>query len=89
MTMTVPMKQEILEEKELYQTSDLALATSLSMFFPIEGINRENPRKATFLFKRTNETEQLVENYWKGQLRVDPQLFFAQVRSVKARLYGE
>lgn len=40
------MNQEILNEKEFYRTSDLTLATVISLFYPIEAIERQNPRKA-------------------------------------------
>jgi hypothetical protein len=82
------MNQEILKERDFYSTSDLALATTISLFYPIEAIDKENPRKAYFVFKREEGLDELIEKYWKGELRIEPKTFFNQLRVIKARLYG-
>lgn len=83
------MTQNILNEKDFYRTADLALATTISLFYPIEVIDKQNPRKAQFLFKREAGLDELIERYWQGELKVDPQAYFNALRVVKARLYGE
>ena len=83
------MTMTILKEGNFYQTSDLALATMISLFYPIEAVDRTNPRKAQFLFCRDENLDDLIEKYWRGDLNVEPQQFFNQLRIVKARLYGE
>lgn len=77
------------KQDNLYQTSDLALATVISFYYPIESVDRANPRKAQFLFYRDEKLDELVDKYWRGELQVEPQQFFNQLRIVKARLYGE
>jgi len=72
----------------LFRTSDLALATTISLFYPIEAIDKQNPRKAYFVFKREEGLDELIEKYWKGELRIEPKTFFNQLRVIKARLYG-
>jgi len=72
-----------------YLTSDLALATTISLNFPIEDIDRTNPRKAVFVFQRSPELEKLVNCYFTNKFKVAPQVFFNQLRDVKARLYAE
>jgi hypothetical protein len=79
---------QFLKEKKLFRTSDLALATTISLFYPIEAIDKQNPRKAYFVFKREEGLDELIEKYWKGELRIEPKAFFNQLRVVKARLYG-
>lgn len=83
------MTTEILKEKDFYRTADLALATAIFLFYPLEAIDRQNPRKAQFLFKRNSELDELIENYWRGELKVEPQAYFNALRIIKARLYGE
>ena len=83
------MTKEILKPEDIYATSDLALATVISLSHPIEEVDRLNPRRAEFLFRRTADLDRVVELYWKGLLQVEPQEFFNQLRIVKARLYGE
>jgi hypothetical protein len=82
------MTIKILKENDFYRTSDLALATTISLFYPIEAIDKQNPRKAYFVFKREEGFDELIEKYWKGELRIEPKTFFNQLRVIKARLYG-
>lgn len=72
-----------------YLTSDLALVTTLSLKFPIEDIDRSNPRKAVFVFRRCTELEDLADQFFSNQLQISPQVFFNQLRDVKNRLYAE
>ena len=83
------MNTTMQKQDNLYQTSDLALATVVSLFYPIESVDRTNPRKAQFLFCRDRKLDDLVDEYWRGELKVEPQQFFNQLRLVKTRLYGE
>lgn len=72
-----------------YSTSDLALATAISLSYPLDSITGTNPRKATFLFKRSKKLNRLVELYWQGKLKVNPTAYFNQLKSIKSRLYEE
>ena len=83
------MTQENLKLKDFYQSSDLALVCTISLWYPIETIDRTNPRKATFLFRRDEKLDELLETYWKRQLKVEPQTYFNQLKAIKARLYSE
>lgn len=74
---------------DYYSTSDLALATTLSLFYPVDTIDRQNPHKALFLFKKDSDLDQLVEAYWKGEVKVNPATYFQQLKIIKARLYEE
>ncbi|MFH0796994.1 MAG: DUF5659 domain-containing protein [Candidatus Omnitrophota bacterium] len=75
--------------EQTYQTSDLALATCLCLFFPLEGIDRTNARRVTFIFEKSEDLDTLVNQYWRGQVQVEPQKFFNQLKIIKSRLYGE
>ena len=83
------MTHENLKLKDFYRTSDLALATATSLFYPIEAIEKTDPHKATFLFKRDENLDQFIETYWRDELRVSPIAYFNQLKIIKARLYGE
>jgi len=83
------MKQENLKLEDYYATSDLSLATTISLWYPIDAIDRTNPRKATFLFKRNEKLSELLDSYWRRELKIEPQAYFGQLKAVKARLYGE
>lgn len=84
------MIQKIIKQNDFYRSSDLALATLLSLYYPIEAIDRTDPSgKSYFLFKRDEGLDQLVEQYWRRELRVEPQTYFNQLKLIKARLYNE
>ena len=81
------MKQDV--TTNLYLTSDLALATTLNMSFPLEDIDRSNPKRAVFVFRRSVELEKIVDDFFKNEIKVSPQIYFNQLRDIKARLYSE
>ena len=87
------MTQRNASVKNWYSTPDLALASTISLWYPIEAIDRSNPNKARFLFKKDKESNknfnQLIEDFWKRKLRVEPQTYFNQLKTIKARLYEE
>ena len=82
------MNQNYNYDNEIYSTTDLALATTLSLFHPLSNIDKTNPHKAQFLFKRGENLDELIKKYWRGELRVDPQAYFNQLKVIKARLYS-
>jgi len=73
----------------LYPCSDLATVTTLAMFFPIEAIDRSDPQRAVFMFRRDEGLDDLIKQYHMGSLRVNPTAFFQQLRTIKARLYED
>lgn len=82
------MTPKVLEENDFLRTQDLALATAISLFYPLAAIDREsNPRKAQFVFKRDAELDELITSYWRRELRVEPQAYFDAMRAIKGRLY--
>jgi hypothetical protein len=72
-----------------YVTNDLCLASFLSLYFPIEAIDKADPSKAAFLFNRSTQLEDLVEAYWKRKVQVNPQDYFNAIKNVKSRLYQD
>jgi len=80
------MKRQKISEQH-YQTSDLSLATTLSFWCPIEYIDRsKNPRKALFIFCNTKKLQKLVDEYYRNEIKVSPQIYFNQLKASKARL---
>lgn len=85
MTMTT----QTTNQKDLYRTADLALAGAAFLFYRLEAIDRPpNSQKAFFLFKREDGLDKLIESYWRGEMKVEPQAYFNALRVIKARLYG-
>jgi hypothetical protein len=83
------MTIKILSENQFYTTADLALASAVFLHFPLEAIDRQNPKKSLFVFKRDSQLDELIEAFWRGELKVEPQAYFSALRNIKARLYGD
>jgi len=81
------MRNRILKEEDFFRTVDLSLASTIFMFYPLEDVDKQNPRRAEFMFKRTQELDELIENFWRGELKIDPRAYFDALRAIKARLY--
>ncbi len=83
------MNQENLKINDYYSTQDLGLATAISLFYPLELIEKTpNSNKAKFLFKRTDENfDEVIESYWRGELRWKLLAYFNQLKMIKSRLY--
>ena len=79
----------IADHNSTFRTADLCLATILSLSFNIEAIERINPRKVQFVFRQDKKLDKLVDEFWKGEVRIEPQVFFNQLRMLKARIYND
>ncbi|TSC57253.1 MAG: Uncharacterized protein Greene041662_1012 [Candidatus Peregrinibacteria bacterium Greene0416_62] len=75
--------------QNLYATSDLAIGAYAALFFPVEAIDRSDPRRVQFCFLRSEELDRALEEYWNGVARVPPRAYFASVRDLKHRLYDQ
>jgi len=75
-----------ISNEDLYQSSDFALVTSLSLFSPIIRLDTDNAGRVIFSFNKTEQLEEIVKDYWNGDLRVDPIRFYSQLKTVKSRL---
>lgn len=74
---------------EYYSTSDLSLAAAISLTIPVEAVNRINPNKVQFLFKKSEELNKIIDGYWRDLLKVSPSVYFNQLKTLKARIYSE
>lgn len=72
---------------DYYSSSDIGIVTVISLYFPIDSIDKSNPQKAIFYFKREAGLDDLVANYWARRLQVEPQALLSQLKSIKTRLY--
>ena len=74
------------EYNDFYQTNDLGLATALSLYIPIDLIDRANPTRVLFQFRKVVDLENLVAAYWNDKLVYSTRAYFSQLRYMKSRL---
>lgn len=72
-----------------YRTSDFPLAVCLAIWSPIIAVDREDPKRALFLFERSDHLDRLIEAYQRRELRVDPHEYHLRSKELKARLYAD
>lgn len=74
--------------QEFFRTADLALCGALCVLgFVVEEMDRANARRSVFIFKSSAALRDAVDEYWRGELRVEPQAYFNQLKVLKARIY--
>lgn len=78
----------MIKSYKYFNTSDLSLATTLSFNFPIVEIDKNIPQKVQFYFKKNKSLDDFINKYWNGELRIEPQKFFNQLKVIKTRLYS-
>jgi hypothetical protein len=72
-----------------YAVSDLGVASYLlTGGKTLLRLDRANPRRIQFVFKRTQEIERDVEQYWNGAARVAPLALQLCQKALKARIYS-
>jgi|WetSurMetagenome_2_1015567.scaffolds.fasta_scaffold52588_5 hypothetical protein len=74
--------------KDVFQTADLSLAVALCVSgYVVAEMNRVSPTRSMFVFEDSAELQATMSGYWRGELRVEPQSFFNQMKILKARIY--
>lgn len=74
---------------DTYSTKDVYLAsTIIASGFRLLDIVR-NERQCTFIFESTADLENVVADYWSGNLRTDPKFLFNAFKELKNRMYNE
>lgn len=72
-----------------FKTDFLPLITVLAYHdFPILDIQKDNPRHAYFFFPETDQLRGITNQFWNGQLLVEPKKYFSTIKEIKSRLYG-
>lgn len=71
-----------------FQTESFPLATLLLCEgYPIVSIDKTNPRRAIFIFETTDSLMELIDDYRKGLVRVNPKTYYYTQKEIKELLY--
>ena len=71
-------------------TFDLGAAASLvSAGFQLVLLDKTNPHKVQFIFRREIGIEKVMDDYWADRLEVKARSFFDNLKMLKNRLYSE
>lgn len=75
-----------MEINEHYSTPDLNLATTISLSYPLDSIERLSDRKLSFVFKREEGMDQLIESFWRREIKVEPNQYSEHRKVLIARI---
>lgn len=82
----IPMDEIAFE----YRTHDLGNASALLCSgFELLSLDKENPRKALFVFKKENDIEEIANLYFSDRLDVRARSFFDSLKALKNKLYSD
>lgn len=71
-----------------FKTSDLALATAISVLgVAIEAMQQTDSERMNFIFAKSERLTDIVNKFWRGELLVEPQAYFNQLKVLKTRIY--
>lgn len=77
------------ENEKVYSTSDLFLAATLTLWFPIESLDKTDTQKVIFNFTENDNLKTTVVAYWSNALQVEPKALLNSLKTLKSRLYQE
>ena len=73
----------------VWTTYDMGSAAALLCSgFELLSLDKQNPRKALFIFRKEDGIEEIVDLYWSNRLEVKARNFFDTVKMLKNRLYS-
>lgn len=81
--------QEIRKGDDSIKNSDFLICSVLLYFDHIlEGISRSNTSRCIFVIKRRDDTDEILDKFYRGLLLVEPKRFQAIQKEIKSRLYN-
>ncbi len=77
-----------MNNENIFTTTDFNTIVVLSYFnYKIESIDKENPKRIKFYFKKNKNLETILNRFWKKELLVEPLVFFSLIKEIKSRIY--
>ena len=74
----------------VFSTYDLGVSSALlCLNFKLLYLDKKEPRKALFVFKRENGIEDFANQYFTDQLQVKARSFFDALKALKNKLHSE
>ncbi len=78
-----------LEGNEVFATYDLGCAAALiTADFELLTLDRENPRKVRFIFRREVGVEKVADDFWSDRLEQKSRSYWDNIKTLKNRLYS-
>jgi len=73
-----------------FSTSDIKVASFLlSKNISLIGVDRSNDRKVIFVFERSSQTNQLIQDFMSDRATVNPRVLFESFANLKSVIFKE
>jgi len=73
----------------VWTTYDLGVSTALlCVGFELLSMDRANPRKVLFIFRKAKSIDETANAYFADRLKVNARSFFDQLKALKNQLYS-
>ena len=78
------------DEASVFTTYDLGVSAALlCLGYKLIRLDRDDPRKALFVFKKDADIDAYANQYFSDQLKVKARSFFDSIKALKNKLYSE
>ena len=79
-----------LEGDAVFATYDLGCSSALiTAGFELLTLDRANPRKVRFIFRREAGIEKVADDFWSDRLEQKSRSFWDNIKNLKNRLYSD
>ncbi len=76
-------------DEDFLTTYDLNISAVLvALGHPLDHLERQQNGRALFFFKSSPAVKKIAQNYWKQEIRINPQKLFDSLKFLKNRLYS-
>ncbi len=85
------MQKDSLENySDRLATFDLGSAAALiTAGFELLTLEKSNPHKVQFIFRRADGIENILHEYWSDKLQIKARSFFDNMKMLKNRIYND
>jgi hypothetical protein len=81
---------EPVDPSSVFTTYDLGCASFLlCLGYKLVSLDRDNPRKALFVFRREPRIEEYANKYFTDEVEVKARSMFDSIKALKNKLYSE
>ena len=78
------------EFQNVFSTYDLGVSAALLCAdFELLSVDKENPRKALFIFQKAAGIEDVADRYFSDRLEIKARSYFDHLKALKNKLYSE
>lgn len=75
---------------QVWTTYDLGVSAALTCAgFELLQVEKSNPRKALFVFRRADGIDETADQYFADRLELKARAYFDAIKALKNRLYSE